>query len=583
MRSLSPLLACICLLCAGGPTGCYVPNKMYRPPQRSLVQVLPAPPLPAKHPAPDGPKCTASSLQTRPCLAFLEFDDMGEKWNQSSQPISDGDAIDDASQLSNAVKIVRVAAKQDPHALIITFIHGWKHNARPDDSNIEGFKQVLNYLFETKYYDQHQQRHHAVVGVFISWRGNLVSEHWPVRQQFTYFNREATAARIPGPSLTDALLAITSAAHENNDAQHHPLVVLVGHSFGGLLLERGFAQATVDEIKMQTQPFKQSDAQVTQSSEALQQSMNGLTVDSATVATIKTQTDTLHATLARTPSGAQEQQRQLDDARALAGNLEQTRSEVPAANSSAIETSVARAHDVVNALEQRQRSAFTPPADLVIFINSAAAATEAKETLDFLASDHFTYSVSGKRAPLFLSVSSSADAATKFAMPIGHGLPFLRYKTKGSFRAGASKGGNQPDGYQLSCFDPSSNKSSFFSPAPTQGAFFMSTAAHMEILQSHLLVEEKDPAKRESCSLADFPDPSVIQAYKMRDAARCFKVEERAGRCNGTPYWLMEIDPSIVPDHGTIFTGRFLDFLTLFIPNREELEGNVRPTLSMQK
>ena len=99
MRSRSLLLVFICLLCAGGPTGCYVPNKMYRPPQSSLVQVLPAPHLPANHPAPDGPKCSASSLATRPCLAFLEFDDMGEKWNQSSQPISDGDAIDDASQL----------------------------------------------------------------------------------------------------------------------------------------------------------------------------------------------------------------------------------------------------------------------------------------------------------------------------------------------------------------------------------------------------------------------------------------------------------------------------------------------------
>jgi hypothetical protein len=35
---------------------------------------------------------------------------------------------------------------------------------------------------------------------------------------------------------------------------------------------------------------------------------------------------------------------------------------------------------------------------------------------------------------------------------------------------------------------------------------------------------------------------------------------------NRTPYWIFEIPPAIVPDHSTIFTDRFTDFVTSFLP-----------------
>ena len=243
-----------------------------------------------------------------------------------------------------------------------------------------------------------------------------------------------------------------------------------------------------------------------------------------------------------------------------------------------------RGHDVITALIERQQAKFSPPADLVIFVNSAAAATEAKETLDFLASNHFEYDVDGRRAPLFLAVSSSSDAATKFAMPIGHGLPFLEYKTKGSFRTGRPAEAAGPASYELACYEPKTQRSDYFNPPPTQGAFFMSTAAHMEILQSHLVKEVTSSTLSEkACEDLGKDDPARTLNYWMRDAARCFKVAERPNRCNGTPYWLMEIDPSIVPDHGTIFTGRFTEFLSLFIPDKEKLDANDRPRLFMAK
>jgi hypothetical protein len=531
---------------------------------------MPKPEELQRKPQPDGPFCTAESLKMRPCLAFLEFDDMGEKWSQGNQPITNGDEIDqqNATQLSNVVKIIRSAVRQDPHALIITFIHGWKHNAAPDDSNIEGFKQVLNDLSINRYPG------HAVVGIFISWRGNLVSEHWPVRQAFTYFNREATGARIPGPSLTDALIAITTTAHQTNDADHHPLVVLVGHSFGGLLLERGISQTMVDQIKTQAQILQLANADLQEKLHLLTQCLDTLPTGSSQIDVVKKQAQEMQQDLT---DSSQDQARardvRLKDAQSIAEALQQMRDQADAGSAGALDVALDSARNLVDSVVEVQRSQFKPLADLVIFVNSAGAATEAKETLDFLASTHLVYSVEGKPAPLFLSVSSSADAATRFAMPIGHGLPFLNYKTKGSFR----------DVDQLACFEPKTNQSHFLNPPPSQGAFFMSTAAHMEILQSHQLEEERDPVKRSNCSLGNYTtDPMVIKAYRLPDTGRCFKVEERPARCNGTPYWIMEIDPSIVPDHGTIFTDRFLSFLTMFIPNKDQLEQDVRPSLSVR-
>lgn len=481
-------------------TGCYVPNKSYRPAHDSLVQVLPTLTLPVKSPPPDGPFCTPESLLERPCLAFLELDEMGEKWSQDQGPVPDGETIDRsrATQLSNITQIIRTGVREDPKAVVITFTHGWKHNSKPGDANVDGFKEVL----DTLHTELSKNERRVVIGIYISWRGELVSPYMPVRRNFTYFNREATATRIPGASLTNALLRIAAVTHrtdENTQAAQpspmdhaqsvHPFLILVGHSFGGLIMERALTEAAVHQVT--------------------QCSVSG------------------HATPGEPPQEVQ------------------------------------------------------PIADLVVFVNSAAAATEAKETLDLLASCHARYQAPAQPGassrpdqPLLLSVSSSSDLATRVAMPIGHGLPFLEYKARGSLR----------DKDPLACFDPlSANPDShFLSPEPSQGAFFMSTAAHMPILQSHVLVEEQDPAKRASCSVTNYPPGSAIFTYPLPGSGRCFVLQNKSQRCNGTPYWMMEIDGAIVPDHGTIFTDRFIKFLREFLPTEEQVRAGVHPQLTMQ-
>jgi len=179
-------------------------------------------------------------------------------------------------------------------------------------------------------------------------------------------------------------------------------------------------------------------------------------------------------------------------------------------------------------------------------------------------------------------LTSTADMATKLAMPIGHGLPFLGFKMNGSFRDLDQAPGKK---YDLACFDPHRSAPSWElktkdEGAQSQGAYYMSTAPHMQVLQSHLMlkaigtnqmivastgqkIQIEDPNAIAECKKELFNKQhlNVISTFKLADTKTCFAVQERPNRCNGTPYWMMEIDPDVVPDHGTIFTGRFISFL----------------------
>jgi hypothetical protein len=121
----------------------------------------------------------------------------------------------------------------------------------------------------------------------------------------------------------------------------------------------------------------------------------------------------------------------------------------------------------------------------------------------------------------------------------------------------------------------------------------MSTAPHMPILQSHVMlkaiganemqvsstgqkIQIKDPNAIARCdrNLFNQQGLNIVSTFRLYDTQTCFAVQERPGRCNGTPYWMMEIDPDVVPDHSTIFTSRFISFLidTYFTPGGQPLQ-----------
>jgi len=102
-----------------------------------------------------------------------------------------------------------------------------------------GFKKTLNALS--------QDRTRRYIGVFVAWRGQVI----PGDLFSSYWNRRDAANRIAGPSMTEALFRLMFATRPQSAwadpcAQEGPAdpahFVIIGHSFGGRILERAVAQ-----------------------------------------------------------------------------------------------------------------------------------------------------------------------------------------------------------------------------------------------------------------------------------------------------------------------------------------------------
>jgi hypothetical protein len=476
------------------------------------------------------PKTTAADFD-KPCIAYVEFDDLGELRVAPGDIVKTDKAKTDAngkkqthcdtghsptpnpSQVDIAKDLICSAMKPAKDELsqpiVLVFVHGWKHNAsqKPvEDANVQGVKDFLNALkrhypdswvrdnqFCEKRSPGCQLLRHPVIGIYIAWRGDSVSHYFPVARTFSVFDREATAYRVGNTSLTDAITEISAVAHplDSDKDPYQPFLLMMGHSFGGLILERTLAQALMEH---------------------------------------------------------------LDD---------------PANSKFA-----------------------TSLADLVVYVNTAVAATDSKQVIDLLArheseggvlNSHSTGPLD-KRYPFIVSLSSVDDQATLSLVTVGHGLPALGRKLVGSARAHVP----------MLCYEPETKQAGRIDDF-SQTDFFLHTAPHFEAMQSH----EVKALPKSQCGGADAkaniealyqlggnrpenelrewlkdsfgPTPVMGNScYAIVPKNSLLKPKEKSPnsnqRCNGTPYFVMEVPHEIIPDHGTIFTQRHLQLLTMFLP-----------------
>lgn len=207
-------------------------------------------------------------------LGFVEVDEFGEMF--------------DRNQLTHAINLIITAKKNSNtkertpdgtvvsthNAIVVTFIHGWKNNASDASGNVWGFRDALNDIAK-RLDDAFEARRkqglllpgeepEPVVGIYIGWRGAVTN--LGVVKEFTFFNRRDAATRIPGADLTEILSQVahwTKACLVSADAPDQcprnstggpgtdSLSVIVGHSFGGLVLERTLTQAVTAQLLSQ--------------------------------------------------------------------------------------------------------------------------------------------------------------------------------------------------------------------------------------------------------------------------------------------------------------------------------------------
>jgi pimeloyl-ACP methyl ester carboxylesterase len=145
-------------------------------------------------------------------LAVIEFGELGSYADPFRQ------------ELHNTIQLLQKADRP----LLVVYIHGWLNNATSDDvGNFQGF---LSRLSQSK---QVQTHHYNVFGVYFAWPGKSLDI--PYLRYLTFLNRKHAAEQIASNGdCIDAIEQLSYAAR----LRPYNYVFLIGHSFGGLILER---------------------------------------------------------------------------------------------------------------------------------------------------------------------------------------------------------------------------------------------------------------------------------------------------------------------------------------------------------
>src|SRR5215469_837637 len=153
-------------------------------------------------------------------LAFIEFGDLGS-------------ALDN-SQLKAALEVIH----QAPRPVLFVYIHGWQNNAESGDvCRFEHFLDSRSRVPEAT------GRHVNVIGVYIAWRGRDLI--FPGLNLLTFYSRKAVAAQIASQvSCLATLDELALAARDPSKKLHR--CILIGHSFGGLLLGNTISHSILD-------------------------------------------------------------------------------------------------------------------------------------------------------------------------------------------------------------------------------------------------------------------------------------------------------------------------------------------------
>ena len=212
-------------------------------------------------------------------------------------------------------------------------------------------------------------------------------------------------------------------------------------------------------------------------------------------------------------------------------------------------------------MEPDQTTYITPPADLVILLNSAAPAIYAKEFIEFLK----WHSLGNTEKPFVVSVSSEGDWATKDVFPLGTIL-------ETAFDVGSYQGKKTYGG---------ANQKTFFTHTPGHTPYLPSFDAYPTTDQpgGNLTSQENEwifsrnlyPTDFSSTSLrflawgdpfAKTEAPAHAQIWTLKPVP---PVDHKATPFNDTPYWIIRVPKAIIADHGDVWCPNSVNLLTSLV------------------
>jgi pimeloyl-ACP methyl ester carboxylesterase len=167
-------------------------------------------------------------------LAVVEFDDQG--------------CCYDRAQLAKVSAALQGMMTREEDAIFLLFVHGWKHDGRSNDSNLIEFRTTLAATA------RHEAALHAasggsgpgriVYGIFVGWRG--LSWHGFGLENLTFWGRQRAGQRVATGSVRELFGRLRHYRNHRANRDGQPLIVIVGHSFGGMIVYSALAQSLIE-------------------------------------------------------------------------------------------------------------------------------------------------------------------------------------------------------------------------------------------------------------------------------------------------------------------------------------------------
>lgn len=156
--------------------------------------------------------------------------------------------IDDMGQLYNwreINKIIKYIKKQSENICLITFVHGWNHNASPKVSgNLDSFKISIASLQQKMI---REEKNTTVIGVFIGWQGVRYSQ--PFQTFMTFFDRSQKSREVGSGDIKNIYMSIDNAFQKSANVK----VFHVGHSLGASILYTAFSSSILQSLTEDTE------------------------------------------------------------------------------------------------------------------------------------------------------------------------------------------------------------------------------------------------------------------------------------------------------------------------------------------
>jgi len=162
-------------------------------------------------------------------LSIVEFDDQGRCYDRNQMQ-------------ALARKLAELSASD---AVILVFVHGWKHDGRSDDDNLTRFLEVVERIARE---EKATRARAPVLAIFVAWRG--LSLYGFGIENLTFWGRKQAGLLVAMGAPRELFGRVRRFREARLQAGGAPLVVMVGHSFGGMIVYAALAQSLIEAAAM---------------------------------------------------------------------------------------------------------------------------------------------------------------------------------------------------------------------------------------------------------------------------------------------------------------------------------------------